>query len=92
MTTPENLQIRNVIATPRGRANFGWVCQPAEYGTPDRICGVCKKFRLDDCHFESEVLTVGVARGMRFDLVKSHCYPKSGRTAALTTPKPLKAS
>jgi hypothetical protein len=35
-----------VIATPVGRTNFGWVCQPAEFGTPDRICGVCKKSRL----------------------------------------------
>ena len=47
MTTPEEMQIRNVIATPVGKTNFGRVCQPAEHGTPDRIWGVCKKYRLE---------------------------------------------
>ena len=46
MTTREEVEIRNVIATPVGKTNFGWVCQAADYGTPDRICGVCKKSRL----------------------------------------------
>jgi hypothetical protein len=42
----EEPQIRNVIATPVDKTNFGWVCQPADYVTPDRICDVCKKCRL----------------------------------------------
>jgi len=46
MTTPEEMEVRNVIATSVGRMNFGRVCRRAEYGTPDRICGVCKKYRL----------------------------------------------
>ena len=36
------MQIRDVIATSVGRTNFEWVRQPAEYGTPDRTCGVRK--------------------------------------------------
>ena len=45
MTTPEEMQICNVIATPVVKTNFGWVCQSDEYGTPNRICGVCKQYR-----------------------------------------------
>jgi hypothetical protein len=29
-----------------GKTNFGWVCKPIEYGIPDLICGVSKKYRL----------------------------------------------
>jgi hypothetical protein len=46
MKKPEESQIRNVIATPMGKTDLGWVCRPADYVTPDRICGVCKKHRL----------------------------------------------
>jgi hypothetical protein len=50
MATPEGMQLRNVIATTVGKTNLGWVREPAAYGTPDRICGVCKKYRLNDYH------------------------------------------
>lgn len=53
MPTPEELQIRKVIAM-LGKINLRWVCQPADYVTPDLMCGFCKKHRLKpfdlECH------------------------------------------
>jgi hypothetical protein len=42
----DKLQIRNVLATPRGQNGVQWVCQPLEIGIDDRTCGVCRKHRL----------------------------------------------
>jgi hypothetical protein len=34
---------------PAGKATEQWVCQPMELGVDDRICGVCRKQRLEPC-------------------------------------------
>jgi hypothetical protein len=47
MTTPAKPQVRNVLATPAGRTDGQWVCQPIALGTDARICGVCRKQRLE---------------------------------------------
>jgi hypothetical protein len=38
MVTPDKPQIRNVLATPAGRAGGQWLCQPIALGSDDRIC------------------------------------------------------
>jgi hypothetical protein len=43
MVTPEGSKVRNVLATPAGRTDGQWVCQPIALGIDDRICGVCRK-------------------------------------------------
>jgi hypothetical protein len=47
IVTPDKPQIRNVLATPAGHAGGQWVCQPIALGIDDRICGVCRKQRLE---------------------------------------------
>jgi hypothetical protein len=46
MARSDKPQIRNVLATPAGRTNGQWVCQPTALGIDDRICGVCRKQQL----------------------------------------------
>jgi hypothetical protein len=42
----DNLQIRNVLATPATLGRAKWICQPIDLGVDDRICSVCRKHRL----------------------------------------------
>ena len=44
MVTPDKPAIRNVLATPAGGQ---WLCQPIALGSGARICGVCRKQRLE---------------------------------------------
>jgi hypothetical protein len=47
MVTPDTPRIRNVLATPAGQTGGQWVCPPIALGIGARICGVCRKHRLE---------------------------------------------
>jgi hypothetical protein len=57
MVRPDKPRIRNVLATPAGRTDGQWVCQPIALGADDSILGQGETSRMaiigKNCRFRS---------------------------------------